>query len=64
MPSAIKRSIVNMFDEEKIAFLSSGMNCSRLIEEWIPILTDICTFGISYIQTRKIFLELEGSSSS
>ena len=54
MPSAMKNSIAIMSNDEKTAFILSGLNDSRLINEWAQIMIDVCYYVHHMYGARKV----------
>ena len=53
MPSGMYNSVSNMIDYDKMVFFLSALNCDYLVEEWIPILLNICSFVHTMYEGRK-----------
>ena len=53
IPIGMRYSVINMSDYEKMIFLLSALNCDTLIEEWIPVLLNICSFVYVLYEERK-----------
>ena len=54
MPSAMKNSIKSMSHDEKTSFILSGLNDSRLINEWAEIMIDVCHYVHHMYGARKV----------
>ena len=44
---------VIQYDYDKMIFFLSALNCDYLVEEWIPILLNICSFVHTMYEGRK-----------
>ena len=55
MPRGMRISITNMCDRDKLVCLLSALNCETLVEEWIPVLMEVCSFVyIMYDERKKL----------
>ena len=59
MPSGMISSIYEMSDAERLVLLLSGLHCTTLVEEWIPIMTGISSFVYTLYEMRMKLYDRE-----